>query len=72
LWTAAVNAFTDRTDGELAQLLGWKGAATNSRGHGSGTFLYQLGKGRQLPKAFMKWTKLESSTNIKNQGSCGS
>jgi len=82
LWTATVNAFTDRTDSELAQLRGWKGVATKKRGRhsavatnsvvGSGTFLRQRGKGRQVPKAFMNWTKLESSSQVKDQGGCGS
>jgi len=82
LWTAAVNSFADRTDSELARLRGWKGGATNSRGRqsamatngmvGSGTFLRQRSKGRQLPRAFMNWTNLESSRNIKDQGGCGS
>jgi len=82
LWTAVVNTFADRTDSERARLRGWKGVATNRRGRhsaiatsgmvGKGTFLRQRGKGRQLPKAFMNWTKLESSTQIKDQGGCGS
>jgi len=82
LWTATVNAFTDRTVSELARLRGWKGVATNSHGRqsavarksmvDSGTFLRQRGRGRQIPKAFMNWTKLESSSQIKDQGGCGS
>jgi len=82
LWTAVVNTFADRTDSELARLRGWKGGATSSRGRhsaiatngmvGSGTFLRQRSKGKQLPKAFMNWTNLESSSHIKDQGGCGS
>jgi len=81
LWTAGINAFSDRTDSELAQLRGWRGGATSSnRGRNSatlstistGTFLRQRGKGRKLPRAFMNWTELVSSSQIKNQGGCGS
>jgi len=82
LWTAGINALSDRTDSELAQLRGWKGGATSNRGHSSGgaasdsgntgTFLRQRGKGRKLPRAFMNWTKLDSHSNVKDQGECGS
>jgi len=82
LWTATVNAFADRTDSELAQLQGWKGVATSSLGLSrasansgmvtGGTFLRQRGKARQLPRAFMNWTKLASSSQIMDQGGCGS
>lgn len=83
LWTAGINAFSDRTDSELAQLRGWRGGATRNRGRNSatvtsggtisaGTFLRQRGKGKSLPRAFMDWTNLTSSQNVKNQGGCGS
>merc|ERR1719458_302882 len=82
LWTAGINAFSDRTDVELAQLRGWRGVATGARGRSgaiatdgaasTGTFLRQRSKGRKLPRSFMNWTKLTSSQNIKNQGGCGS
>jgi len=78
LWTAGINAFSDRTDSELAQLRGWRGVATSSRGAtatsaiSTGTFLRQRSKGRQLPRSFLNWTKLESSTQIRDQGGCGS
>jgi len=82
LWTAGVNVFSDRTDSELAQLRGWRGGATKDRGRSgpsasgdainSGTFLRQRSKGKKLPRAFMNWTELRSSSRIQDQGMCGS
>lgn len=77
LWTAGINALTDRTEEELAQLRGWRGAAFRGQGQQAqprtgGTFLKQNSRAKPLPLESMNWTKLNTTLNIINQGSCGS
>eukprot|EP00413_Alexandrium_margalefii_P025324 CAMPEP_0204575522 /NCGR_PEP_ID=MMETSP0661-20131031/41243_1 /ASSEMBLY_ACC=CAM_ASM_000606 /TAXON_ID=109239 /ORGANISM="Alexandrium margalefi, Strain AMGDE01CS-322" /LENGTH=168 /DNA_ID=CAMNT_0051584163 /DNA_START=85 /DNA_END=588 /DNA_ORIENTATION=+ len=78
LWTAGVNRLSDRTEAELSQLRGWRGAAARGARGGSaqrfsgGTFLSQRGRGRALPQEVMNWTSLTSAKHILDQGGCGS
>jgi len=77
-WTAGINALSDRTDAELAQLRGWKGGAVpgNRRkalaAQAGATFLKQAKKAVVLPRDFSNWTRLESLKSIRDQGACGS
>jgi len=77
-WTAGINALSDRTDAELAQLRGWKGGAVPgnkrkaSAARAGATFLKQASKALVLPRDFTNWTRLESIMAIRDQGACGS
>jgi len=77
LWTAGVNRLADRTEEELAQLRGWRGASAGGADAGwrlpsGSSFLSQRSRGRPLPQEVMNWTSLNSAKSIMDQGSCGS
>eukprot|EP00442_Polarella_glacialis_P058966 CAMPEP_0115123974 /NCGR_PEP_ID=MMETSP0227-20121206/47960_1 /TAXON_ID=89957 /ORGANISM="Polarella glacialis, Strain CCMP 1383" /LENGTH=415 /DNA_ID=CAMNT_0002526645 /DNA_START=16 /DNA_END=1263 /DNA_ORIENTATION=+ len=84
LWTAGTGPLSDYTQDELQQRLGWFGAASPTRGHGSsaarprtGMFLAQVSDhevaGRKaLPEQVLNWTTLSSLAVAKDQGGCGS
>eukprot|EP00418_Pyrodinium_bahamense_P068948 CAMPEP_0179080254 /NCGR_PEP_ID=MMETSP0796-20121207/36057_1 /TAXON_ID=73915 /ORGANISM="Pyrodinium bahamense, Strain pbaha01" /LENGTH=410 /DNA_ID=CAMNT_0020777603 /DNA_START=63 /DNA_END=1295 /DNA_ORIENTATION=+ len=74
LWTAGINWLSDRTDAELMQLHGWRGAAAPAAEAGRAYSLYlnQLGQGRPLPEESMNWTMLPAAKQIKDQGECSS
>jgi len=79
LWTAGVNLLSDRTDEELSQLRGWRGAASPGARRGAvgrhvpSTFLSQRGKAEPMPTATnFNWTRLESLGSVVDQGGCGS
>eukprot|EP00416_Gambierdiscus_australes_P025433 CAMPEP_0171063522 /NCGR_PEP_ID=MMETSP0766_2-20121228/5710_1 /TAXON_ID=439317 /ORGANISM="Gambierdiscus australes, Strain CAWD 149" /LENGTH=405 /DNA_ID=CAMNT_0011519445 /DNA_START=78 /DNA_END=1295 /DNA_ORIENTATION=+ len=71
LWTADINALSDRTEAELSQLRGWRGVATRgaSSTRRNGAFLSQRGN---LPSECMNWTSLRAAKHVTDQGSCGS
>lgn len=83
-WTAGFTSLSDQTDEEFEALLGWKRTApaggTNAARpalRGPVQFLASTNNSAQeqeteIPDAFMKWTKLNTSKRIKNQGACGS
>eukprot|EP00413_Alexandrium_margalefii_P022073 CAMPEP_0204553978 /NCGR_PEP_ID=MMETSP0661-20131031/27753_1 /ASSEMBLY_ACC=CAM_ASM_000606 /TAXON_ID=109239 /ORGANISM="Alexandrium margalefi, Strain AMGDE01CS-322" /LENGTH=169 /DNA_ID=CAMNT_0051561027 /DNA_START=54 /DNA_END=560 /DNA_ORIENTATION=- len=80
LWTAGINALSDRTEAELAQLRGWRGGAAPSRGRSAGlleggsstgAFLGRRGGLRALPKEHLTWAKLKAAKSF-DQGGCGS
>jgi len=77
-WNAGLNHLSDRTDEELAQLRGWRGFASRSRGGKAGPAqvapqaLLATGKGVSLPQVFDNWTKLASLSSVRDQGGCGS
>jgi len=79
LWTATVNALSDRTETELQQLRGWRGGATPGGGAGAvqgfsagSTFLKQARKARPLPREHTNWTRLNTMIHKIDQGGCGS
>lgn len=73
LWTARVGPLWDRTAEELHALRGWNGAASSTRGHGSGErSIPMLSQVSVLPEHFLNWTKLASLQEVENQGHCGS
>lgn len=78
LWTAGINKLSDRTEVELAELRGWRGAASTAGSAqpqfrlGGGTFLKQSSRAKPVPKEFMNWTKLSTTNNVLDQGACGS
>jgi len=81
LWTAEINALSDRTESELAQLRGWRGGALprhmrNARQvpttRTGATFLKQAAKAVIYPRDFSNWTMLTSIRTIRDQGGCGS
>jgi len=83
LWTANVNHLSDRTEKELAQLRGWRGAHSKSKGKTvgvrahmpghSGWFLNQRSNnvGPRLPDQ-ISWANLSAIQQDTNQGGCGS
>jgi len=77
-WSAGLNHLSDRTDEELAQLRGWRGTASQSRGGQAGSAqaapqaLLATRKGVGLPQVFDNWTKLTSLSSVRDQGGCGS
>eukprot|EP00408_Alexandrium_pacificum_P019147 CAMPEP_0171209144 /NCGR_PEP_ID=MMETSP0790-20130122/28446_1 /TAXON_ID=2925 /ORGANISM="Alexandrium catenella, Strain OF101" /LENGTH=302 /DNA_ID=CAMNT_0011674749 /DNA_START=77 /DNA_END=983 /DNA_ORIENTATION=- len=79
LWTAGINALSDRTEAELAELRGGGGVAPATGSDASGllqrlgssAFLSQRARGKSLPQEFMDWTKLRSARSV-DQGGCGS
>lgn len=77
-WNAGLNHLSDRTDEELAQLRGWRGAASRSRGGKAGSAqvapqaLLATGRSVSLPQVFNNWTKLASLSSVRDQGGCGS
>jgi len=79
LWTAGINLLSDRTKEELAQLRGWRGAATPGARQGAAgrstpsTFLSQRSKAKPMPNTTtFNWTHLQSLEQVIDQGSCGS
>jgi cathepsin L len=78
LWTATLNTFADRTDGELAAFRGYKpsgprsdGAPSGTAGIGSPSGLLELEEERPAPSN-VTWQHLRSAIKIRDQGSCGS
>eukprot|EP00413_Alexandrium_margalefii_P002792 CAMPEP_0204522300 /NCGR_PEP_ID=MMETSP0661-20131031/6246_1 /ASSEMBLY_ACC=CAM_ASM_000606 /TAXON_ID=109239 /ORGANISM="Alexandrium margalefi, Strain AMGDE01CS-322" /LENGTH=423 /DNA_ID=CAMNT_0051527955 /DNA_START=56 /DNA_END=1327 /DNA_ORIENTATION=+ len=78
LWTAGINALSDRTEAELARLRGWRGGAAPSRpgmlqsASSSRAFLGKRGERRSpLPREHMHWTRLPAARSF-DQGGCGS
>jgi len=78
-WTAAINAFSDRTAAELMPLRGWRrrGSPAERGRHGDSksVSLSQVALSAtprsELPKA-VSWAFLNSTQRHHNQGSCGS
>lgn len=84
LWTAGVNHLADWTEQELSRLRGWRGvtgkrhsgdahgSAIAPHGRGSsGMSLRQTARAAPLPEE-ISWAHLNASSQIHNQGSCGS
>jgi cathepsin L len=78
LWTAGVNNLWDWTDEEYQSLLGWDGSVRPERnGHAMVRPHHQIFLQKsnilddELPKEKL-WSKLQMSTQVKNQGPCGS
>jgi len=78
LWTAGVNHLTDRTEGELAQLRGWRGILAKSRGESvemQGRYMNPamfLALSSDTFAQSVSWEHLNSSNSIIDQGPCGS
>jgi len=74
LWTAGINAHSDRNDTELQRWLGRDGPRKNYAVTGSKYIsLRQDGTGSQaLATECTKWNDLAAVKDIQNQGSCGS
>lgn len=69
LWTAGVNSLTDRTNAELLQLRGWRRTARLP--HSEPVSLLRRAAAAEIPKE-VSWRKLNTTSRIKEQGSCGS
>jgi len=78
LWTAGTNHLTDRTDEELAQLRGWRGAAVprarsmvgdvNRYSHRAMLLSFK----KKVYAEAVLWTNLSATNTILDQGACGS
>lgn len=66
-WTAAINGFSDWTDGELRQLRGWRGTARFPSAVRPPVALPQT----ELPTQ-VDWRNLTTAAVAHNQGGCGS
>eukprot|EP00930_Biecheleria_cincta_P058645 TRINITY_DN4444_c0_g1_i1.p1 TRINITY_DN4444_c0_g1~~TRINITY_DN4444_c0_g1_i1.p1 ORF type:complete len:407 (-),score=82.71 TRINITY_DN4444_c0_g1_i1:63-1283(-) len=74
LWTAGTTKHADFSEEELAQLRGWSGSATATRGRGAAKSFrsgLSLAQDAALPDEVTRWNDL-ASLKVVNQGSCGS
>jgi len=75
LWTAGINGLSDRTEAELENLLGWRGAVHSEdspRQQQQETASSFLEAQALPPDTWMKWSRLSSLRQAPNQKSCGS
>jgi cathepsin L len=79
LWTATVNAFSDRTEAELATLRGWRGGVSPDSSHHPVHRLRQRSGGMFLGQSSSEvlpdeknWMHLNSTNSDPDQGMCGS
>jgi cathepsin L len=71
-WTAGLNHLSDRTEAELAQLIGgYRGLAARGRGQAAPSMVQRLAAEDTLPQEH-NWTALSSLSHARQQDMCGS
>lgn len=72
LWTAGFNHLTDRTEGELAQLRGWRHVNVAAGLGRSASLLAESTEYHGAPAKSADWRHLVVAQNVPDQGGCGS